>query len=83
MRVHIKLMTDEKTVTMNISDTAAVAKAAGVDEDASELMSELDSFFTDVLDSNVDAGLVDLTPENAVTVLGAAEKKKTARKKAS
>lgn len=80
MRVSIKLMTDDKTVVLNISDTAAVAKAAGVDADALELIGELDAFFEDVIASNPDAGLVELTPENAVAVLGAAEKK---RKKAS
>lgn len=80
MRAQIKLMTDDKTVVMNISDTTAVSQAAGVDADALELISELDAFFDDVIASNADASVVELTPENAVAVLGAAEKK---RKKAS
>jgi hypothetical protein len=80
MRVHMKLMTDEKTVVVNISDTDAVSKIADLDPDAAELMAELHAFFDDVSQSNPDAGVVEITPENAVDVLGRAEKKKKAKK---
>ena len=76
MRVHIKLMTEEKTITVNISDTEAVAELAGIDPDAHALMEDLHEFFQDVIASHPDAHVVEITPENAVEVLGAAKKKK-------
>jgi uncharacterized membrane protein YukC len=76
MRVHIKLMTEEKTITVNISDTEAVAEVAGVDADAHALMEDLHEFFQDVIASNPDAHVVEITPENAIEVLGAAKRKK-------
>ncbi len=76
MRVHIKLMTYEKTVLLNISDTEAVAEVAGVDPDAKALMADLHDFFDDVVTSNADGNVVELTAENAVAVLGVAKKKK-------
>lgn len=71
LRAHIKLMTDEKTVHLNITDLHAIRFAEGVDHLQKDFVHDLTEFFEDVIDSNDDGGMVDLTPENAVAVLGA------------
>ena len=65
MRAHITLMTEDKTVKVHIEDMDGVAAAT-----KDPLISELHDLFQDVIASNSDAGLVEITPDNAAQVLG-------------
>lgn len=70
-RVKVVIMGAEKTVQVHITDLQACAAAKGLNRDDAELLDELDLFCDSVLEGNPDAGLVELTPENVVNILGA------------
>lgn len=71
MRVHIKLMTDEKTIVLDIEDLAGCVTAKGLNKDDAKLLHGLSDLLQDIHASNTDASHIKLTPKNVEKVLGA------------
>lgn len=78
MRIHMKVMTEEKTVVVNISDVLACARAEGVNSKDAVLLSELHDLLIDIHDAAPDATAIELTPETVAKVLDPPEEEKIA-----
>jgi hypothetical protein len=71
VRVHIKLMSDEKTLVINIEDLVQCSKAKRLKKKDAALLVGLNELLQDIHASNVDATALTLTPKNVEKVLGA------------
>jgi uncharacterized membrane protein YukC len=71
VRVHIKLMSDEKTVAIDIEDLHACSKAKHLKKAEAARLQSFAALLQDIHDSNADATTVTLTPKNVEKVLGA------------
>jgi endonuclease III len=71
VRVHIKLMSSEKTISINIEDLDGCIKAKGLKKERSALLKGFSELLQDVHSSNEDATTITLTPKNVEKVLGA------------
>lgn len=66
--INVLIISDEKTVSLQITDPVACHAALGDTADG-KLFADLTDFAEDVLAGNPDAGLVELNPENVVKVM--------------
>lgn len=71
MRLEIKIMQDDKTILLRVTDAEKISAVAGLDSGARYLFDDLLDLANDVAAANPDAGVVEISPENAVQVLGA------------
>ena len=71
VRVHIKVMSEEKTINVNIEDLDGCIKAKGLKRDHAALLKSFSNLLQDIHASNADATTVTLTPKNVEKVLGA------------
>ena len=71
VRVHIKVMSAEKTINVNIDDLDGCIKAKGLKRDHAALLKGFSTLLQDIHSSNADATTVTLTPKNVEKVLGA------------
>jgi len=71
VRVHIKVMSSEKTIVVNIEDLDGCIKARGLNKKDAQLLHGFSNLLQDIHSSNADATVVTLTPKNVEKVLGA------------
>jgi hypothetical protein len=71
VRVHIKVMSPEKTIVINIEDLDGCIKAKGLKKERRELLHGFSNLLQDIHSSNADATAITLTPKNVEKVLGA------------